>query len=79
MTKEVSIKVWIKRGNMLLNAYALDYTDPEHPYNQALRQNVNPEEYGLRNPISERFDKYSRSELINMILDLEKEIDYGSR
>lgn len=73
----VSIKPWIKRGKMLLNTSALEPNDPDHVYNQILKQGKIPEEYGIDNPKivrNERFKNKTRNELIEMIFDLEKQL-----
>ena len=72
---KISIKKWVRRGKMLLNTEALDWDDPDHPYNQAKAQGVVPEDFGLRHSLYEKFDQYTRSELIDMILKKEKEIN----
>ena len=76
---EINIKKWVHRGTMLYATDALDYDDPMHPYNQAKEQGVRPEDYGLVHPLSERFAGTTRSELINRIMELEKEIEYYAR
>lgn len=51
---------------------ALDGTHPTHPYNQALAQGVDPTEYGIRNPLEEEFESYSRDDLIREIIQLRR-------
>lgn len=75
MANEISIRQWSKRGMMLINTSALEHDDPDHPYNQALAQGVRPEDYGLKHPLSERFEGKTRDELISMIVALEKEVE----
>jgi hypothetical protein len=50
MKDQIEIRQWVKRGIMLINTYALDGDDPDHPYHQALAQGVVPEEFGLEKP-----------------------------
>lgn len=50
MPEEIEIKLWAKRGKMLINTYALPPEDPDYVYNQVLRQGVDPEEYGIPKP-----------------------------
>ncbi len=71
--KEISIQCWVGKG-VMTNAYALDADHEMHPYNQALRQGVKPEDYGIRNPYEDMFASYDRSMLIAEILQLRKEI-----
>lgn len=78
MTSEIVIRKWVKRGNMLYATDGLDWDDLDHPYNQAKAQGVVPEDFGLQHPLEKRFEKYSRSDLIQRIIDLEKEnLSYG--
>lgn len=72
--KEIVIMPWVRRGKMIVNAYALDHDDKDHPYNQALRQGANPEDFDISNPLEERFGDKTRGELIRMIVDLETEV-----
>jgi hypothetical protein len=74
MTDEVSIKTWTKRGISMVNTFALDYDDPDHPYNQIVSQGKDPEEYGIEHPLDELFKNYSRSKLIERIVTLEKQL-----
>jgi hypothetical protein len=71
---DVSIRVWTKRGNMLIKTDALDFDDPEHPYNQLLEQGVKPEDYGYKHPLEEEFGDKSRGELVAEIVRLRREI-----
>ncbi len=73
-SKEISIRQWVKRGNMLLSTDALNYDDPDHPYNQAVALGVRPEDYGIVNPIAAEFDDKSRNQLIEEILELREYI-----
>lgn len=60
MSKEITIRVWVKRGIMLINTYALNGDDPDHPYNQALAQGVRPEDFGLeRGPMPPTYDPHT--------------------
>jgi hypothetical protein len=70
--EEVQVRLWIKRGVMRVNAYALDPDDPDHPYTQIRSQGLRPEDFGVEHPLTERFKGRSRSELISHIADLEK-------
>ena len=74
-TEEVSIKVWIQDGTMLVNAYALEPEHPEHPYNQLLTMGKIPENYGVFHPYAEEFASHTRGELINEIVSLRKELE----
>jgi hypothetical protein len=74
MTDQVSYRKWMKRGVMIVRADALDFDDPDHPYNQVAAQGVAPEDFGLQHPLKAEFAHLSQSQLINMIADLRKEI-----
>jgi hypothetical protein len=51
MTKDLEMSVWVKRGQMMVNRYALDGDDPDHPYNYIKsKYNVDPEDYGIEKP-----------------------------
>jgi len=75
MNDEVEIKVWSRRGGMLVNTYALDITDAEHPYNQVVAQGKRPEDYGIQHPYEEEFGDKSRTQLIEEIISLRREIE----
>jgi hypothetical protein len=79
LSDTISIRCWVKRGVMLINTYALEPDDPDHPYQQALAQGVRPEAYGLVHPDTERFAGKTRGELIEQIRNLEKELDAWQR
>lgn len=74
-TTSIEIRKWVHRGTMLVNAECLNHDDPDHPYNQAIAQGVRPEDYGLIHPLSERFAGLSRGQLIQKIIDAEKQIE----
>lgn len=70
---EIQIQKWIKHGSMLVNAECLELSHPMHPYNQALAQGVDPEDFGIEGPADE-FKDWSRGKLIKEIIGLRKEI-----
>jgi hypothetical protein len=72
--KTVTIKPWIKQGNMLVNADCLDANDPDQTYNQIKRQGVNPEDYGYSHPLTEEFKDKTRADLIDEIVNLRQEL-----
>ena len=76
---QVQIRKWVHRGKMLIATDALDATDPDHPYNQIIAQGAIPEEFGVYHPNSEEFKNMSRTNLINMIVDLRREIEAYAR
>lgn len=69
----VEIQRWVKRGGMLLNCEALEISDPDHIYNQIVRQGGIPELFGFEHPDARRFDGMTRHDLIARILELEAE------
>jgi hypothetical protein len=71
---EIEIKKWVTRGSMVINTEALNHDDPMHPYNQALAQGVDPADFGIEHPLNHRFKGKSRGDLINEIIELEKEL-----
>ena len=71
--KEAVVRVWVNRG-LMVNAYALDWDDPDHPYNQIVSQGLRPEDYGISHPLTEEFVAKTRDDLIREILELRKEI-----
>lgn len=73
--EEVEIQVWVHRGMMMVNAYALDFDDDMHPYNQIVNKGLDPEDYGLKHPLTAEFEDKSRSQLIHEIIKLRKEIE----
>lgn len=70
MVDEVIIRRWIKRGEMLINAEALDINDPDHVYNQVKSQGERPEDFGFEHPYAEEFKDKSRNQLIEEIIEL---------
>ena len=74
MAKEIEIKMWIGGGGIATNAYALDWDHPMHPYNQAIDQGVEPEAYGIKSPLHEEFEDWSRSKLMREIMELRKDL-----
>lgn len=50
MSDDIEISVWVKRGMMLIRRDALDYDDPDHPYNFIKAQGLEPELYGYSKP-----------------------------
>jgi hypothetical protein len=68
--EKVTVKPWIRRGGMLLNAECLDHDDPDHIYNQILSQGKQPEDYGIPHPLALEFNEWSRDELIREIVRL---------
>lgn len=76
MTKpEIMVKRWVNRGEILVNTECLDFDDPDHIFNQIISQGGDPEKYGYKYPLNERFEKMSRSELIMKIVELERELN----
>lgn len=76
MNDEIEIRPWIsKGGGMMVNAEALDITDPDHVYNQILAQGKKPEDYGFNHPYAELYENKSRGELIHEIVSMRKEIE----
>ncbi len=71
----VEVRHWIRRGIVMVNAEALDYNDPDHVYNQIKAQGQRPEDYGYEHPLAQEFGHKKRSELIDEIFDLRKEIN----
>ena len=72
----IEIKQWYAPGGgMMYNTYGLEPDHFMHPYNQALSQGVRPEDFGIEHPLSERFKEYSRTQLIEKITQLEKEVE----
>jgi hypothetical protein len=71
---EITIKPWIKRGGMLYNTECLDPEDPDHIYNQAKAQGVEPEDFGIPNPLEKEYHQYSKEELVEIIIDLKNKI-----
>lgn len=71
---EISIVKWVKHGGMLVNTECLEPDHPSHPYNQALAQGVVPEDFGLQHPLYGEFESRTRSQLIDEIISLRKEV-----
>ncbi len=46
MVNEITVRPWIRRGGMLVNASALEIDDPDHVYNQIKAQGGKPVDYG---------------------------------
>ena len=65
---------WVKKGIMLVNRSALDGDDPDHIYNVLVAEGFKPEEYGIRHPREVEFEKKTRSELIDEIIQLRSEL-----
>lgn len=77
--KSVTIRPWVRRGNMLVNADALEHDDPDHTFNQIVAQGRKPEDFGVSHPLDREFDGKSRGELIAEILRLRVEITAWAR
>ena len=71
----ITIRPWVKKGGMLVNATALDIDDPDHIYNQIVDQGGIPEEHGYQNPLSEQYKDFTRGQLLREIHSLTKEIE----
>ena len=71
----IRLSHWIRRGNMLLNASCLDIDDPEHLYNQALEQGVDPTDFGIEDPLEEMFGDWSVGKLRREVYNLRKELE----
>ena len=71
---ELTVREWVKRGNMRVRTDALQFDDPDHPYNQLLAQGVKPETYGYKHPLEEEFGDKSRGQLVEEIIKLRNEI-----
>jgi len=74
MTQSIKIQKWMRATCGWVLCEALDGTHPMHPYNQALAQGVDPEDFGIKNSAEEEFDSYSRSDLINEIIQLRNQL-----
>jgi len=48
--------------------------DPDHIYNQAKAQGVEPEDFGIPNPLEKEYHQYSKEELVEIIIDLKNKI-----
>ncbi len=76
-TEELNCSSWVKTGFTMTRRNALCLTDPNHLYNYSkkLLENTkfSPLDFGIRNPKSERFDNFSKNQLIDQILELEEE------
>lgn len=75
MTDHVNVRMWTKRGDMLVRTSALSHGDPDHPYNQITAQGLKPEDYGVEHPLEQRFKGQTRGQLMARIVELEAEID----
>ena len=71
----IQIREWVKRGTMLYKTSGLGPDDPDHPWNQALDQGVNPEDFGIEDPLEEMFKDWSIGRLRREVLDLRKELE----
>lgn len=66
---EIDIKLWVERGKMIYSTCALDWEDPDHPYNQVLAMGKVPEDYGIEHPL---IGGRSKKQLIDEIIRLRK-------
>ena len=75
-TKAGTIKYpqYVKQGSMSVNRDCLDADDPDQTYNYLVRNGIVPEEYGIQHPHAVEFESCTRSQLINEILSLRREI-----
>lgn len=73
--QSIKIREWVKRGIVFVNTSALDIDDPDHIYNQALAQGVEPEEFGIENPLAEEFKDWTVAQLQKEVIELRKEIN----
>lgn len=71
---EIHIKQWVKRGNMMVNTDALEFDDPDSPWNQAMAQGVDPEDFNMVHPMREEFKDRSHSSLAQEILELRRDL-----
>ena len=48
---EITMTEFVKRGKMIVRRDALDFDDPDHPYQVLKAQGVQPEDYGYYQPV----------------------------
>ena len=75
MKIEIEIRKWVHRGGMFINTEGLEFDDPDHPYQQAKSQGVNPEDFGIINPRDAEFNSWTRARLIDEVIYLRREIE----
>ena len=73
--KVIQVKVWAKRGGLLVRTNDLPFDDPDSEYQQIIAAGGIPEEYGIMHPVAEEFKGKSREELVQEIINLRAEID----
>jgi hypothetical protein len=71
---DIEVPVWIKRGGMIVNRFALNHDDKDHPYNYIVSLGYKPEDYGMTHPLYDEYEGKTRSELIFEIDNLKREI-----
>ena len=76
MPEIIEIPVWVKRGSLNVRRDCLEPNDPDQTYNwmKTNYPDVNPEDYGIKHPLYEKYNHLTRSDLIQRIIDLEYEI-----
>lgn len=65
---------WGNGGGMMFRRDSLSHNHPEHPYNWFCRTypDLNPAVYGLKHPLTERYEEWTRDELIQEIARLNR-------
>lgn len=73
---EISISTYWKVGGMMYLRSALPYDHEENQWNW-FRKNypdLNPNFYGIKHPLYEKYKDYTREELINLLAQKESEL-----
>ena len=65
---------WVTIGTMMYNRECLAESDPDQTYNYLTSNGIDPERYGVEHPLVEEFKEYSRSQLIQEIVAVRREL-----
>ena len=76
---EIHIKQWVRRGILMVNTDALEFDDPDSPWNQASAQGVDPEDFGMSHPLHEEFKDRSHSSLAREVIELRRDLVAAER
>jgi hypothetical protein len=65
---------WVTLGTMMYNRECLAESDPNQLYNYLTSCGVEPENYGIEHPLVEEFKDYTRSQIIQELVALRREL-----
>lgn len=65
---------WVTIGTMMYNRECLAESDPDQLYNYLVSHGIEPENYGIEHPLVEEFKDYTRSQIIQELVAVRREL-----